>query len=474
MQNEETELKNINSKYSNFNSENFQLIRKRDKKTGEIIAISLNIINDKINILSKEELNFALDKQIKLEKIIINEESFLKLDINNAKSLLEKAEQIIINQIDYNKISKYTEKINMICNYNKNVSVLITEDFFMKERDYNILNNSKAKIVLPLKYSMWIDLLNINNEKVCFEYYSLNEMKELMPEILKIIKTIYSEYDLSLLDEKERLYLAFDYAKQNWKYEREKRTTDFDERGQWINHSLFYLLKNGKSMCEGMSDMFSLILNNSNIKVNANVVCGRCTSDGEPHAWINTLIENKVYENCLTKGCTTAPDGIGNIFSKLNYIYDIRDEFKIQKKLGLPLEYNEIPNARENLTVSTELKNKNNIYYNGYIITKIGILKKEDDKFIKLDKKDAVLILKLLMNDIKQKKIFLNLNQNMTINKLLSKEKMIVKVDSNFNEKRIIKVSSSQPISNNKKIIKVGAIKKINEEVFDESQRRKK
>ena len=140
----------------------------------------------------------------------------------------------------------------------------------------------------------------------------------------------------------------------------------------------------------------------------------------------------------------------------------------------MPLDYNEIPNARENLTISTELKNKNNVYYNGYIVTKIGILKKEDDKFIKLDKKHAVLILKLLMNDIKQKKIFLNLNQNMTINKLLSKEKMIVKVDSNFNEKRIIKVGSSQPISNNKKIIKVGTIKKINEEVFEESQRIKK
>jgi len=442
--------------------------------------IKLSIASYKINNLTDDEKRVVADRDV-LPDIYLDEMSISNINIDELEDVIKKAEKISI-KTNYNFLKKNIDKIKKINACTKRIDIEIVDDYNILQRDYNVINNLNVmSITLPIKYAMWMEIDKILNKNILFESvdsdkYSLIEIKEIKNKILRIIEEIYSDYNN--LSDYEKFFLAFDYAKKNWKFKNIGH--DLDERGHINSASLFRILNrnnDGKcySVCAGMSALFQLILNNSKIKVNANVVCGMCGE--EPHVWINTIIDDKLYENCLTYGCTVTNNP--RIFSKLDERYVAHsNNINLKYKFNIK-EYSEIPNAIEDLSISTELKNKNNIYYKDYIITKIGIIKKEDNKFLKLDKKDAVLILKSLMDDIKQKKIFLNLNQNMTINKLLSREKIIVKLDSNSiknsNESQIIKVVSSQPIDKNgTRIIKVGTTKPMNDEILNENQIRKK
>lgn len=330
---------------------------------------SINLNLSEINKLSIEEIYDLLYGNINFS-ITLDENSIDNLMIYKNRGLLEKASWIEIN-VTYDYLSKNKNKIKEINKNNKKISIIILEDYQLYPKDSNVLNDFEVlKIILPFQYAMWLDLNKINNKKLRFwhgnfhsksDNYTTEEMIEIKKKVLKIINSIYSNY--SNLNEYEKLYLAFKYALDNWTYS-EKDLQDengnfkYDEYNHRLNSSLFNILNTQKSVCHGMSGLFTMILNNPIIRVNANMVEGSLYSIG--HCWINTVINNKVYENCLTYGCTCDRKAGGKIFTKLpsSYIYD--NKFLINKKLGLPLEYSEIPNAKEKLSISTELKNKNN------------------------------------------------------------------------------------------------------------------
>lgn len=339
----------------------------RTRKVGVLLNLS------EISKLSMEEIYDLLYGNINFS-ITLDENSIDNLMINKNRGLLEKASQITIS-VTYDYLSKNKNKIKEINKNNKKINIFILEDYQLYPKDSNVLNDFEVlEITLPFQYAMWLDLNKINNKKVEFRYgrpsrdrYTTEEMIEIKKKVLEIINSIYSNY--SNLNEYEKLYLAFKYALDNWEFSEEDLQDENgnfknDEYNHPLNSSLFNILNTQISVCHGMSGLFTMILNNPIIRVNANMVGGSWNS--RDHYWINTVIDNKVYENCLTAGGVCDKQN-AKIFTKLNssYIYGLNEKlenykFLINKKLGLPLEYSEIPNAREKLSISTELKNKNN------------------------------------------------------------------------------------------------------------------
>jgi len=247
----------------------------------------------------------------------------------------------------------------------------IVDDYKLYSKDSIILNDFEidGRFDLPFQYAMWLDLDKIDiRNKIEFrhdsgDYYNVNEMKEIKKKVLEIIEKIYSDY--SNLNEYEKFYLAFKYAQDNWHFDENTYKDDngnyiIDKHGHRWNDSLFNILDTGISVCSGMSGLFTMILNNPIVRVNANRVSGHWNTIG--HAWINTVIDNKVYENCLTLGCTIDKK-TSKIFTKLNSSYKYGDnkyldnyKFLINRKLGLSEEYSEILNAKEILSESVKKK----------------------------------------------------------------------------------------------------------------------
>lgn len=367
------------TRYRKFSSEVFSVFCDRDNasfinannikilKTGDAKNIKLTIHYNKINNLTAEEINIIKDNDVILNLIELDSDDINNLNITDIKDYLIKAKAITLN-IEWEHLENNISKINKLNDYNQKITINIKEDYKMKNRDYYIINNVKSHIIIPIHYAMWMDLNDIKNSNVLFDngqtdYYKLEEIKKIKQYIKEIINDIYSNYED--LNEYEKFYLALEYSKSNWKFSVKGRinysdgTYDYkkDETGHRYNSSLFRILKDKESVCAGMSSLFQLILNNPIISVNVNKVGGEYIPTKEGHIWINTLIDNKVYEQCLTVGKN-------NIFSKLNeknYPYDVGEKFKMQKALGLPLEYSEIPNAAQYLSQSVKNKRKRRI-----------------------------------------------------------------------------------------------------------------
>jgi len=355
-----------------YNGEDFKI--SKAVRSDNPNSIFLSIKGNKINYLTEEEKNILMDEDISLTTIYLDNNAINNLNIDNIKKYLEKAQSINIS-IDLDCLQNNISKINTINKINTNSIVVIKEDYKMKNRDYNLLNMVETKVSIPIKYAMWLDLNGITKSNILFDnsesdFYTLEETKIIKSEVLKIIDEIYSKYEK--LDDYEKFYLALNYCRNNWEFQNIGKTEDKldyykDKTGHKYNISLFRILKTKKSVCAGMSCLFRLMLNNPKVNVNVHTVHGEHIPSKEGHVWLNTLINNKVYEQCLTFGCTTsAKDIYGNrkehIFEKLNekdYVYS--DKFVIQKALGLPLEYSEIPNATQYLSQSVKNKRKRKI-----------------------------------------------------------------------------------------------------------------
>lgn len=145
-------------------------------------------------------------------------------------------------------------------------------------------------------FTSWAHNLN-NTDKNTLLNCLTTENKQLFLEEERIIKSFYSELikvypEIMTYDEKKRFEILFMYVNCYYKYDSESLDeSSYVRLGCDYAHSAIETFKRGKGVCDGRSNLLTMVTNNSLLRCNSSSIDGYTDKTGGlPHTW-NVFID---------------------------------------------------------------------------------------------------------------------------------------------------------------------------------------
>jgi len=224
---------------------------------------------------------------------ILNKYKNTTIEIRNINSLKE------LNKLcDILSVCDYSGNIiiNLISRINGKASIkgLINNKFINLEELPNYVKiNGFYKDNNQSDFTSWAHNLNINNKNTLMSHLT-EEDKYIFSEQEKVIRSFYVELvdacpEIMTYDEKTRFEKVFMYVKNNFLYANVIDIDGYVRTGFEYTHDAVETYKRREGVCNGRSNLLTLVTNNNLLKCNSAVVDGYTEPGGiHPHGLAHT------------------------------------------------------------------------------------------------------------------------------------------------------------------------------------------
>ncbi len=250
------------------------------------LPLLLTTIYDEANMLSQEDINLRY-QFLKL----LNELDFKEISFKLSDSTLP-----IYNEIMKKIGWKHFDKTKLF----------MTIDRKPKERKNLNLLSAQGKIMLPEESLIWVPSTIISQLQNKVDEDTLKKAIELKEIVFQYYMRINSLYHTEEFTEFDKVWLAYDFIKRHISFASEATRMENGKqvlynpqnKFDWVSEPLG-TYKHKRGVCEGQARLMQTLLNNQYLRSNTTTINGTCPIGN--HVWVGTVIDNKLFQTCLTK-----------------------------------------------------------------------------------------------------------------------------------------------------------------------------
>ncbi len=242
---------------------------------------------------------------------VINELNFISVTFNLSDSTLP-AYNAIMKKIGW----KHKEITKLKMTLDRNPVPLVRRNLR--------LESAQGKLLIPEEKLLWCSPATLSQLNGKVDDRVLKDAIKLKDIVFQYYSRLNQIYRFEQFTEFDKVWLAYDFIKRHIKFAGEAtrvidgREVRYNPNGinDWVSQPLgTYEHKRG--ICEGQARLFQVLLNNPYIKSDTVVINGECSLGS--HTWAGTVIDDKLYQTCLTMG------GVFKDLEKMRYIPDNKE-----------------------------------------------------------------------------------------------------------------------------------------------------
>ena len=323
-----------------------------------ILDVSFDKFKDFINFCS---LNNNLP--LLLATIFDEDDILSQNDINLRYQFLK-----IINEFDFKEIS-FRLSDSTLPVYNKimeeigwkhfdKTKLYMTIDRNPKTRKNLQLQSAQGKIMLPEESLIWVPSTMISQLDGKIDNDTIKKAIELKEIVFQYYMRLNSLYYIDDFTEFDKVWLAYDFIKRHISFAHEATRCENGKQVLYNPNNIFDwasepvgTYRHKKGVCEGQARLMQALLNNQYLRSDTVAINGVCPLGN--HVWVGTVINNRLYQTCLT---------MAGPFKDLSIKGYVSDDSEVYPKL---YEKSSLSNS-ELLQVQNHIKRlrKNNLFRN--------------------------------------------------------------------------------------------------------------